>query len=144
MKAREDHLRSGISGKSVFIAYAREDADFAARLAIQLRRHVYSAFDSASRIRSGEGWQDVILDELRNAGHFVFVLPAREGAGKNALAELGATRALRKRKAAVTPVSNRLWISDFARLISDSVVVTASQVPEESPVDALTLNRIAA
>lgn len=121
----------------VFLSHSGDDAEFARRLATRLRDAGVDAFDSASDLPSGEDGSSRILRALEKSDKVIFVVPLHEGNGKNALAELGAARALGKPILAVMPDSSRAWNSDVARAISNSAVIDASRVDDQNLVAAL-------
>lgn len=123
--------------KRLFVSYGVDDAKFAKHLLTRLKHEGFDTLDAASSLRPGDKWGDTILKALRSADRIVFVVPSREGGGKNALAELGAARAMGKEIIAVIPDSSRAWNSDVARAISDNVIVDASRVDENGLIDAL-------
>jgi hypothetical protein len=135
MTAKQSKTVSG----SVFLSHSFEDKDFAERLAKRLRRFGVTVFDPGQDISAGEDWQKRILAAIRSASTVVFVIPSREGVGKNALMELGAARALGKRIVPVSPTTSRLGNAGFARVIADTAVIDASKTSENDWADALAL-----
>jgi hypothetical protein len=124
-------------GRRVFISYANSDRAFAGRLTSALTESGARAWMDVGEIEPGDQWEEAILTRLRDADIVVFVVPEREGAGKNALAELGAARALGKKIVAVAPNTGRFHNADIARILSGSAVVDASALPEDALVDAI-------
>ncbi len=131
------HVTTAV-GSRVFISHAHEDELFANRLARLLEGDGYSVFSDISPEPGGD-WASAIIDGLRSADVVVFVVPAREGGGKNALAELGAAKAMGKRIVPVLPDTSRSWNADVARIVSHSAVVDASRFSDETLVGALAL-----
>ena len=124
-------------GRQVFLSYADSDRAFASRLSDVLSETGARAWDPTKAMRPGDDISESILAGLRESDIVVFVVPEREGAGKNALAELGAARALGKRIVAVVPETTRFYNAEVARLLSDSAVVDASTVPPEHLANAI-------
>jgi len=112
----------------VFLSHSWDDAPFAAKLRQALDRAGAVPFDPIEG--PGEDWTADLKTRLDAADLVVFVVPPREGAGKNALMELGAARVLGKKIIAVVPMKGRWHNADFARLISDLGVLDASEMPE--------------
>lgn len=135
------HAMSPVGGKRVFLAYGDEDSGFARHLAELLANGGHQPFDVPASASEDGDVSDAILNALRQADTVVFVVPAREGAGKGALEELGAARALGKRIVAVMPDGSRAWNTGIARAISRAPVVDASRIAEDRLVDALALGR---
>ncbi|MDN2580535.1 toll/interleukin-1 receptor domain-containing protein [Aquibium sp. ELW1220] len=131
------HVTAAV-GSRVFISHAHEDDMFADRLARLLEGDGYSVFSNVS-LEPAADWTSTILDGLRSADVVIFVVPAREGGGKNALAELGAAKAMGKRIVPVLPETSRSWNADVARIVSHSAVVDASRFSDETLVGALAL-----
>lgn len=124
-------------GRRVFLAYARSDQGFATRLTRALTRRGAQSLDVAADLQPGDDIEEALLSDLRASDIVVFVIPEREGAGKNALAELGAAYALGKRIVAVAPDTARFHNAEVARLLSGSAIVDASAIPEEALVNAI-------
>ena len=124
------------TARAVFLAHSASDRDFASRLTKAL---VASGADiwTDEELAPGQDAEEAVLAGLRRSNVVVFVVPEREGAGKNALAELGAAFALGKRIVAVAPNSARLHNADVGRLLSRSAVVDASALPEKDLVNAI-------
>jgi hypothetical protein len=122
-----------------FISYSREDERFAARISSVLKKHGISMIDPTRNLKPGANAYDSVINGSRNANYVIFVVPAREGEGKFALSELGAARAMGKRIVAVMPDGSRAWNSDFARVLSKSPVVDASNLKDEALAGALAL-----
>lgn len=131
------HVTTAV-GNRVFISRAHEDETFANRLARLLEGDGYSVFSNIS-LEPGDDWDSAIIDGLRSADIVIFVVPAREGGGKNALAELGAAKAMGKQIVPILPDTSRSWNADVARIVSQSAVVDASRFTDETLVDALAL-----
>ena len=127
----------GDQGRSVFISHAYADREFAARLTNALAQSGARAWLDSVELKPGDHWDEAILTSLRASDIVVFVVPEREGAGKNALAELGAARALGKKIVAVVPNAGRFHNADVARLLSGSAVVDASTLPDDALVNAI-------
>lgn len=121
----------------VFLAHARSDHEFAARLTAALAGAGVHAWDPSAEILFGEDPEESILAHLRDSDLVVFVVPEREGAGKNALAELGAAYALGKPIVAITPNSARADNAEIGRLLSGSAVVDASILRDNDLVSAI-------
>jgi nucleoside 2-deoxyribosyltransferase len=121
----------------LFLSYGGDDADFAQRLAARLRHKGIETFDGRVDVAAGTDWSDAVLRALEESDKLVFIVPSREGSGKNALVELGAARALGKPILAVMPDGSRAWNSEVARAISNSAVLDASRVDDRNLVDAL-------
>lgn len=121
----------------IFVSYANSDREFAARLARSLTERGARAFDPLAELKPGDDWGEALLAQLRASDTFVFVVPEREGAGKNALFELGAAHALGKRIVAVVPTTTRFYNADVARVLSGSAVLDASTVPQDALADAI-------
>jgi len=121
----------------LFISYSRDDAPFAEHLAQQLKIEGFHTLDAQSSIKPGVRWDNAVLKALKSADRVVFVVPSREGGGKNALAELGAARAMGKDIVAVMPDSSRAWNSNVARTVSDNVIVDASRFDDHDLIHAL-------
>lgn len=122
--------------RRVFLSYAHSDEKFASWLSKALSEAGAHAVDDAQR-KPGDDWEEAILANIRTSDIVVFVVPEREGAGRNALAELGAARALGKRIVAVVPSASRYQNADVARIVSGSAVVDASALPEDALVKAI-------
>ncbi|MGH6924344.1 MAG: toll/interleukin-1 receptor domain-containing protein [Propylenella sp.] len=124
-------------GRRVFLSYASSDSRFASRLAEALSASGVDARLDTEAVEPGGNLEESILSVLRESDIVVFVVPEREGAGKWALAELGAARALGKRIVAVVPEASRYHNSDVARILSGSAVIDASSLPKEALVNAI-------
>ncbi|HEY6632972.1 MAG TPA: toll/interleukin-1 receptor domain-containing protein [Rhizobiaceae bacterium] len=131
--------RAAAHGKNLrlFFSHSGDDADFARRLASRLRNAGFETFIDIDDIQPGENWSKAILRALEMSDKLIFIVPSREGSGKNALIELGAARALGKPILAVMPDSSRAWNSEVARAISNSAVLDASRLDDRNLVDAL-------
>lgn len=125
--------------RNIFLSYSHDDQEFALRLSKILMKSGFLVFDPANETVPDEKWSDKIVREMRKSAGLVFVIPAREGAGKNALAELGMARALDKNIVAVMPDSSRAWNASFARVLSDSAVVDASKLRDDALANALAM-----
>jgi hypothetical protein len=123
--------------QKVFLSYSWEDRPFAEKLSKILTANGAKVIDPANDVPAGSNIQDIILKAVRDSSSMIFVVPQQEGAGKGALAELGAARALGKRILAVSPNSSRLHNSGFARIITESAVVDASRISDLELADAL-------
>jgi hypothetical protein len=121
----------------LFFSYGRDDAEFVRGLTTRLQKSGVDTFDSAEVSTPGQDWSSAILKALEKSDKVIFVVPSHEGGGKNALAELGAARAMGKPILAVMPDSSRAWNSDVARAISNTAVLDASRVDERNLVSAL-------
>jgi hypothetical protein len=131
------HVAAAV-GSRVFISHADEDTIFADRLARLLEGEGYSVFSNLPP-QPDSDFANAIIDGLRSADVVIFVVPAREGGGKNALAELGAAKAMGKRIIPILPETSRSWNADVARTVSHSVAVDASRFSDETLVPALGL-----
>ncbi|MCP4429273.1 MAG: toll/interleukin-1 receptor domain-containing protein, partial [Chloroflexi bacterium] len=60
--------------RQIFLSHARQDAEFAHRLAADLSRHEWEVWIAPDSIRSGEGWVDAINRGLAESGIFLLVL----------------------------------------------------------------------
>lgn len=66
--------------RPIFISYAHEDAEFAHRLADDLRRHDWRVWIAPNSIRPGEKWTEAIGRGLEECGVFILALtPAAVG-----------------------------------------------------------------
>ena len=124
-------------GQKVFLSYSWEDRPFAEKLSRILTENGAKVMNPANDIPAGSKIQDAILKAVKNSSSMIFVIPQQEGAGKHALVELGAARALGKRILAVSPNSSRLHNSGFARVITENAVVDASRISDLQLADAL-------
>ncbi len=111
----------------VFLSYAAEDKTFADRLSKALASHGASVFDPAEDLASGADVSGAIIKFLRRSDLVVFVVPRFEGQGKNALAELGAARAMGKRIVSVLPDRTRAANSDVAMALSETHYLDAGR-----------------
>ncbi|PWV97230.1 TIR domain-containing protein [Hoeflea marina] len=131
--------QSRFPDKGYFLSYSHADRAFAHHISKLLRQRGLAVIDWESAIEHGADSQDTIFRDLENARSMIFIVPAREGDGKNALAELGAARALGKHIVAVMPDSSRASNAGFARRLTDSAVIDASTMREDALIDALAL-----
>jgi hypothetical protein len=130
-------MANASSAHRVFVSHARSDDGFASSLAAALKQSGADAVLDSRAVDLGTDVQEAVLAALRASDLVVFVVPEREGAGKNALVELGAARALGKRIVAIAPDSGRLHNADVARLLSGSAVVDASAVTKDALVRSI-------
>jgi hypothetical protein len=121
----------------VFLSFGKDDAEFARGLASRLKHAGVVTTDGSADVAPGTERSSAILRALEKSDKVVFVVPSREGNGKNALVELGAARALGKPILAVMPDSTRAWNSEIARAVSNSAVLDASRIDERNLIDAL-------
>lgn len=111
----------------VFLSYAWDDRDFAATVKAALSNsgvHTFDEFD----VTLGENLIETVLENIRDSEIVVFVVPEREGVGKNALAELGAARAAGKRIVSLVPDRKRAANSDVAVRLSNLMVLDAAEL----------------
>ena len=127
------------ASRNVFLSYSSNDTEFAAHLTSILRDRGISILGTGAGIKIGDDIAKGISEALKISDTLIFVVPSREGEGRNALAELGAAKALGKRIVAVMPNSSRAWNSDFARQISDASIVDASRMDDNALLDALAM-----
>jgi hypothetical protein len=104
----------------VFLSYARDDADFAAKLRKALTDRGAKAFDAPKDVQPGVDYWTSIQDQLRRSDLVVFVVPRHEGQGKSALIELGAAKALGRRIVAVLPDRIRTSNSEIASSLGNT------------------------
>lgn len=130
---------SPISGGQVFLSYDIGDSGFARKLATLLTDQGYKPVDADMVSKQGTGQDEAVLHAIEDSVKVIFIVPSREGNGKNALTELGAARAMGKQIVAIMPDASRAWNSDVARIVTRSAVVDASRVEDGSLVDALAL-----
>lgn len=133
------HVTAAI-GKNVFVSHGHEDAAFAEKLSHLLEDEGYTVFSNLS-LEPGSDLESAIIEALRSADVVLFVVPAREGGGKNALVELGAAKAMGKRIVPILTETSRSWNADVARTVSHSAVVDASRYSDAALVGALALGR---
>jgi hypothetical protein len=123
----------------VFVSYDRRDRQFAAALSEALRAQGADVFDPSSliQVRPGDDWADELLDELRNSDFLVFVVPRFEGDGINALAELGAARALGKTIVPVVPEPAWYASGSIASVVSRQATLDASRLSRDELARAI-------
>ncbi len=78
-----------------------------------------------------------ILKDLAASDLLVFIVPSHEGAGKWALAELGAARAMNKQIVGIVPSHSRYSNADAARRLSGTALVDASRLSDDALVDSI-------
>lgn len=115
-----------------FISYSRDDRDFVSTIEAALARYGLQTFDPELEIQAGDKIDERILDGLRAADVVIFVVPEHEGAGKNALVEIGAARALGKRIVALVRDRKRAANSDVAMRLSNLMVLDAGEAEPSS------------
>ncbi len=113
--------------QTVFLSYALADRDFASTIQTALARFGFRTFDPEVELRLGEKIDEKIMDGIRAADVFVFVVP-EHGTGINALVELGAARALGKRIVALARDRKRAASSDVAVRLSNLMVLDAGGI----------------
>jgi hypothetical protein len=121
----------------VFVSYAQEDSDFAQRITRILAASGIVVLPRSDDIRVGEAWEQKIRSQIEDSDRLVFVVPSREGVGKNALFELGLAYGLGKKIVAIMPDETRGWNADFARRLSGGPILDASRVDDRHLVEAL-------
>ena len=123
----------------VFVSHDRRDQQFATALSEALRAQGVDIFDPLSPLqaRPGDDWADERLDELRNSDFVVFVVPRFEGEGVNALAELGAARALGKTIVPVVPEPAWYASGSIASVVSGQSALDASRFSSEELAKAI-------
>lgn len=124
-------------GKRVFLSYAEADNAFAEELRRILVLHGAAVvLDSTVLLSSGDV-QEALLRALKESDLVTFVVPRREGEGKNALFEIGAARALGKPIVSVVSDPARSQNADVARVLSRSPLVDASRLSDDALADAI-------
>ena len=111
----------------VFVSHANEDSPYALRLEKLLQEAGVFVYGSVSA-RPGTTVFDSLRDDLKASDLVVFVVPAREGEGRWALAEMGAARALDKKIVGVIRDPARFANSSVARSLSGSALIDASEL----------------
>lgn len=115
--------------KRVFLSYTAGDAPFGQELAAALKQAGVTVVDPAHGVGRGDPWSDQILNLLRTADFFVFVLPKSGLETSWQLSELGAARALGK---PIVPVMReQAWYATgaIASRLSGDTALDASSVP---------------
>jgi hypothetical protein len=126
------------SEPTIFVSYAHEDSDFARWIVRILAKSGVAVLPSEdANLAAGESWEQKIRSDIEHADRMVFVVPSREGAGKNALFELGLAYGMGKKIVAIMPDDSRGWNADFARQLSGGPILDASRVDERHLAEAL-------
>ena len=134
----------GENGRRVFVSHANSDHVFASRIAKALSNAGVKALGQIEVGTRTEGWDEAILADIRSSDILVFVVPEREGAGKNALAELGAAYALGKPIVGVVPNASRYHNAEVARMLSRTAVVDASTMADDQALAEAIMTPMAA
>lgn len=110
----------------IFFSYSIDDQPFAAQIADLVRRSGGEVFvDDA---RPGEEWFESLKSQIEAADLVVFIVPAQEGQGRNALFEIGAAKALGKRILAILRERKRRTNADVAVGLADTVIMEAEHM----------------
>lgn len=118
-----------MSAPEIFLSYAHDDREFAARVANAMTELGARVADTAS-IQPGDDWADAILQELRKSDVVVFIVPADEG--RSTLFEVGAARALAKPIVALMTNAGRAANGEVAVDLSSVIVLDADRRPARS------------
>ena len=111
----------------VFLSYAMADKEAAASISSELTKIGVGSFDT-SNIAQGEKIFDEIRRGIVTSDLVLFVVPSFEGAGRWALAELGAAKALHKNILAILLDKARYRNSTFLRSLFDGPILDASNM----------------
>lgn len=93
----------------VFLSYARGDRVYAEQLRRILAQSTRARVFTDDMIRAGEGWNERLLDELRQADVFVMIGTPRASGSQAVLSELGAAWAMQKPIVIVTAEPGTTW-----------------------------------
>lgn len=113
------------SKQTMFLSYAQDDLDFAERVRMALLKKGMTV-NSAADFGPGEQIFEGLKKAINKSQTFVFFIPAFEGSGQWALAELGAARALDKTVLAVLPSRARLRNGQSLSSLSNLSYIDAS------------------
>lgn len=123
--------------KRVFLSYAAGDAPFGHELSAALKLTGVNVVDPAKDLGRDDPWSDQILNQLRSADFFVFILPKSGLETSWQLSELGAARALGK---PIVPVMReQAWYATgaIASRLSGDTALDASSVPLDQLAQAI-------
>lgn len=123
--------------RKVFLSYASGDREFASRVRDAVAGQGAEAVDVQPDLKPGSDPGAAVMDALRSADLFVFVVPEKEGSGKHALMELGAAKALGKRIVALMPDRHRASNTDVAVRLSDVMLLDAGEKPADTVAEQL-------
>lgn len=107
----------------VFLSYAAQDEDFAAKLRRALAEQGADVFDPSKDLAPSDDIWDSLLTRLKKSDLMVFVVPRYQGQGKHALSELGAAKALEKRIVSVLRDRTRLANNDVASALGNTYLL---------------------
>jgi TIR domain len=124
----------------VFFSYAANDGPFVAKLAKSLRQAGVATFDSAGGTKDGESSFATLRKELNASDAVLFVVPAHQGEGRWALAEIGAARMLDKKIIGVLRDRMRFANSSVARALSNGALIDASELSQAALATTIASN----
>lgn len=116
---------------SVFISYSYADKDYANFLSKSLEgRGIDAQFDVD--IPVGGNFSDIILKMIQESNAVIFLVPADSNSSRNALFEVGAAKAMRKKIIALMPHGRQSSARDIAMAVADIILIdVANKSPDE-------------
>lgn len=123
--------------RTVFLAYASEDRPIAQRLKSALDALGAVTLDPIDSITPGDAWSDMVMSDIAASDALLFVVPRHEGAGKNALVEAGAARALGKPIVGIMPEARRYANAQVAYALSDHRMIDTSDLSDDKLAQSL-------
>ncbi len=110
-----------------FLAYSRNDRDYAATLSAEIERQGGAVIDPETSLIPGDHWGTALRTMIESAGAAILVLP-RDGASgaNNAIFEAGAAKALGKQVFVIARSAND---RELPTEIADLAILSAERKP---------------